>query len=632
MAPKLAISRDESRSDHALAHAVMFHLKRSLREEQHSVGKSRVDLGPWSMGVWSTWDALSSIPHLRISTGFPATTSFLHSLKLQTVQMIGACCLEERGILHQQLTVSERQVASDVRGVIIEELNGFPCWIEARKDLLSPGLRMVLERFLNAILECHYTRCSTSCRIQSSAPLRIGSLRPAFAVSFGVQSTAQWSHRLLLLALRLGPVDRHIQHRHLVLVLLMTPTSIRTCWELRPSRNLRLHTWLGLLLWVSMQVQPPVKLLMGMARMTRAETWALDFSTRLRCICSSAWMVLAMDGPITQLAYVGCIGFARFYSSTWPQLPRRFRSYESWKKLCSLLRLIVSVLNSTKVWAQRLSFFIGVFQVCLCFLLWSCFFPGFPWSTTSVAKHIWLSVDYFSNFLSLKCTMIRRIHFMTWVVNASHVVPEGGTSTSMNLIHHSFSLKMSHQFWNALRAADLGHLAPTLVSHGITTLAQLVASTVVDNEEVIAKWQVEAILSATHEDVQSSPSDRRDLPVAYSGRRANFSLAVAAGQPNNRKRSLEQLDADVLARSTNPANEARLRTYLALCAVWEVSPWPLTIENTRAFGASLKMGGYRSATVYFQSICSFQQRVLHTPVPQMVRYCIKIALGPSNVV
>lgn len=156
MAPKLAIARDESRSDHALAHAVMFHLKKALREEQHSVGKSRVDLGPWSMGVWSTWDALSSIPHLRISTGFPATTSFIHSLKLQTVQMIGACCLEERGILHQQLTVSERQVAADVGGVIIQELNGFPCWIGARKDLLSPGLRMVLERFLNAILECHY--------------------------------------------------------------------------------------------------------------------------------------------------------------------------------------------------------------------------------------------------------------------------------------------------------------------------------------------------------------------------------------------------------------------------------------------------------------------------------------------
>ena len=156
MAPKLAATTDESRSDHALAHYVMFYLKKALREEQNSVGSCKVDLGPWSLGTWSTWDALSSIPHLRISTGFPSTTSFLHSLKLQTVQMIGACCLEERAILHQLLTVSERQVAADVRGVIIEELNAFPCWIEARKDLLSPGLQRVLERFLNAILECHY--------------------------------------------------------------------------------------------------------------------------------------------------------------------------------------------------------------------------------------------------------------------------------------------------------------------------------------------------------------------------------------------------------------------------------------------------------------------------------------------
>ena len=156
MAPKVALLRDESRSDHALAHSVMFYLKKALRDEQHQVGKSRVDLGPWAMGVWSTWDALDSIPHLRISTGFPSTNSFIHSLKLQTVQMIGACCLEERAILHQQLTVSERQLAADVRGVIIHELNAFPCWIEARKDLLSVGLQKVLARFLNAILECHY--------------------------------------------------------------------------------------------------------------------------------------------------------------------------------------------------------------------------------------------------------------------------------------------------------------------------------------------------------------------------------------------------------------------------------------------------------------------------------------------
>ena len=102
-----------------------------------------------------------------------------------------------------------------------------------------------------------------------------------------------------------------------------------------------------------------------------------------------------------------------------------------------------------------------------------------------------------------------------------------------------FSLKMSHQLWHALRVADLGHLAPTLVSHGITTLTQLVANTANDGEVPIAKWQVEAILSAEHIEDPQPAAGREDLPVVYSGRRANFSLAVAAGQPNNRKRSLD---------------------------------------------------------------------------------------------
>lgn len=69
---------------------------------------------------------------------------------------IGAWCLDERNILHQLLTVQERQDAADARGIILEEMNGFPTWVERRKDLLSPGLQRVLERYLNAILECHY--------------------------------------------------------------------------------------------------------------------------------------------------------------------------------------------------------------------------------------------------------------------------------------------------------------------------------------------------------------------------------------------------------------------------------------------------------------------------------------------
>lgn len=182
---------------------------------------------------------------------------------------------------------------------------------------------------------------------------------------------------------------------------------------------------------------------------------------------------------------------------------------------------------------------------------------------------------------------------------------------------------MSHQFWEALRAADLGHLAPTFVAHGVTSVAQLVAATSTSQDLGVAKWQVEAILASTIRDETAPEPGRTDLPVAYSGRRANFGLAVAAGQPNSRKRSLDALDDDVLARSTNPAHEARLRTYISLCVVWEVPPWPLTYENIRAFGASMKQGGYRSAGIYFQSICSHQQRVLRTPIPPMVRYCIR---------
>ena len=182
---------------------------------------------------------------------------------------------------------------------------------------------------------------------------------------------------------------------------------------------------------------------------------------------------------------------------------------------------------------------------------------------------------------------------------------------------------MSHQFWEALRAADLGHLAPTFVAHGVTSVAQLVAATSTSQDLGVAKWQVEAILASTVKDETAPEPGRTDLPVAYSGRRANFGLAVAAGQPNSRKRSLDALDDDILARSTNPAHEARLRTYISLCVVWEVPPWPLTYENIRAFGASMKQGGYRSAGIYFQSICSHQQRVLRTPIPPMVRYCIR---------
>lgn len=37
----------------------------------------------------------------------------------------------------------------------------------------------------------------------------------------------------------------------------------------------------------------------------------------------------------------------------------------------------------------------------------------------------------------------------------------------------------------------------------------------------------------------------------------------------------------------------------------------------------MKLGGYRSAAVYFQAVCSHQQRALRTPIPSIIRCCIR---------
>lgn len=55
------------------------------------------------------------------------------------------------------------------------------------------------------------------------------------------------------------------------------------------------------------------------------------------------------------------------------------------------------------------------------------------------------------------------------------------------------------------------------------------------------------------------------------------------------------MDADILARSSNPSQEM-IRTYLCICNTWEVRAFPLDFDNVRDFAASLKHAGYRSAS------------------------------------
>ena len=180
--------------------------------------------------------------------------------------------------------------------------------------------------------------------------------------------------------------------------------------------------------------------------------------------------------------------------------------------------------------------------------------------------------------------------------------------------------------WDALRASGQGLLASTLLRHGVRSVSDVALKSSVLQENGVLQWQIEAILAAGPQQAVSPAQVRADLPVAFQGKRANLSAALEAARPNQRARSLAALDEDVLARSTAPAHESRLRTYQAVCKAWDLEPFPLSNENVRAFAASLKAGGYRSAAVYFQSICSHQTRHLHLPVDSLLRHVIRDCL------
>lgn len=154
MAPKLAPpAADVSRADHPLAHSVSVQLREEIKKEQNAQGCDRVDLGPFALGAFSTWNGLYKIPALRIRVGFPKTCSFLDSLQDQVIQIIGMCCLADHPRLNARLSIDERAQATEARSEIMEELANLPVWVETRLDLLSLELKQVVCRILNATIE-----------------------------------------------------------------------------------------------------------------------------------------------------------------------------------------------------------------------------------------------------------------------------------------------------------------------------------------------------------------------------------------------------------------------------------------------------------------------------------------------
>ena len=182
------------------------------------------------------------------------------------------------------------------------------------------------------------------------------------------------------------------------------------------------------------------------------------------------------------------------------------------------------------------------------------------------------------------------------------------------------------ELWRRLRQHGLQHLAPMLLAVGVRSISDLVIKSASLLDAGMKHWQLELLLCSPERDQAEGSGLRSDLPRVQPMQRAYLTLALEAAQVNCRKRALQALDADVLARSTRPAVESRVRTYEALCHAWEVAPWPISIPSIRAMSASLKAGHYRSAPLYFQAVVGHQRRALGLALPEHLRAVIRDAL------
>ena len=178
--------------------------------------------------------------------------------------------------------------------------------------------------------------------------------------------------------------------------------------------------------------------------------------------------------------------------------------------------------------------------------------------------------------------------------------------------------------WAALARSGNGRHAPLLLSLDVSGPNDLALKAPDVLAGGMSQAELEAVLAASTPIVPSRVEGRRDHPTLMeTSGRASLTLALAAAQPNQRRAALEALDADMLARTTKPAHESRLRTFMAICSAWEVQAFPLNPECIRCVGASMKAGGYRSVALYFQSAVGHQLRVHGVALSQFLRSMIR---------
>ena len=197
------------------------------------------------------------------------------------------------------------------------------------------------------------------------------------------------------------------------------------------------------------------------------------------------------------------------------------------------------------------------------------------------------------------------------------------------------------EVWAALRRHGLQALAPAILRSGARQLSDLRELSPALLGDGVQAWQIDILCPGDGQGIAGpavGQAPRWDAPVSKPRQRASLTLALAAASPNNRKRSLEELDLALLAATTRPAVDSRVRVYETICRAWEVPCWPVTHESLRCFSASLKQGHYRSVALYFSAIFGHQQRVLTMPVEDFLKQAAKSfirsvtrGMGPSHL-
>ena len=243
------------------------------------------------------------------------------------------------------------------------------------------------------------------------------------------------------------------------------------------------------------------------------------------------------------------------------------------------------------------------------------------WFVADLDWPLSLGRHYISDFLgSCWCTF-----YISFLSVASCLLSHTSHSHLTQRVAQMSSLEHLYQ---TLRDAGLEALAPALLTHGVRSVNHIALRFPELIDAGLASWQLESILAQASQRAEA-PLDgdpkpgRADLPAVAPQRRANLMAALEAASPNNRALTLKRLEDDILAKSSCPANDARLRTYLAICRAWEVAAFPLDTQNLRCFAGSLKAGGYKSSAIYFSTICGHQQRALRTSISPLIRQTIK---------